>query len=194
MGVVSKMLYRVRQFAKALIPKVNAEEISWVKQKLSPPAQRLFFKQDRGEQRHALDVAKRLFQDLNSLHPGQTQETYALASAKNHARALLSPAEAVDLLTAAILHDCGKSLVQVKIWHRVVIVFVQNLPSPWQYRLKHSRSLLTLPLRISSRHARWGELLARQAGLNSNVCRLIAEHHQPTTKLGLMLKQADDLS
>lgn len=150
-------------------------ELHWVQQTLPPRAFELFLHQDRGVQRHALDVAHTLKRSLRI--PGE-----------------LSPVEARTLLSAALLHDCGKSSVRVRIWHQVFIVLSQGLPHSWQHRLERKHSVLSLPFRIAREHAYWGNQLARQAGLDLEVCRLIAEHHAPTTRLGRLLKEADDLS
>lgn len=168
------MFYRIGQFIKALFPMISTAELHWVKQTLPPRAFQLFLHQDRGVQRHALDVAHKLNRSL--LISGE-----------------LSPVETNTLMIAALLHDCGKSSVRVRIWHRVFIVLSQGLPLSWQHRLERKHSVLSFPFRIAREHALWGDRLAQQAGVAPEVCRLIAEHHHPTTRLGQLLKEADEL-
>lgn len=164
------MLYRVRQFKDALFPNIHPAEVRWAMAHLPAEAQSLFLSQSRPEQRHALDVAQSL--------------------AKQYAT--LPSADLQVLLTAALLHDCGKSIITVRLWHRVLIVLMQKMPfSLWSY-LENGHSFMKAPLKMASSHAQWGARLARQAGLNSQICYLIREHHSPQTPLGMLLEKADN--
>jgi HD-like signal output (HDOD) protein len=164
------MFYRVHQFYKAFFPCIKASEINWVHDKLSPQAYTLFLKQALPEQRHALDVAWALLNDKQAVSSPDFQ----------------------NLVTAALLHDCGKSIVTVRLWHRVFVVLMQKFPhSIWSF-LERGHSFLATPLQIASQHAFWGSSLAEEAGLNSDICRLIREHHSPQTDLGLLLEEADN--
>lgn len=164
------MYYRVHQFAQAFCPHINSSEIKWAVDNLSPEASSLFLKQSRPEQRHALDVAKSL---MNHQHDFTTSDFQ-------------------NLLTAALLHDCGKSVVSMRLWQRVFIVLMQKMPPTIWSRLEQGSTFLALPLKIATKHAIWGEHLARKAGLNPAVCRLIREHHSPQTNLGRILERADN--
>ena len=164
------MYYRVLQFIHAFFPNIDSSEIKWVGNNLTPEACSLFMKQSRPEQRHALDVAKSLMND---------QHDFTQADFQN-------------LLTAALLHDCGKSIVSISLWQRVFIVLMQKMPEPLWSRLERSSTFLALPLKIAAKHAIWGEDLARKAGLNPDICRLIREHHTPQTDLGRILERADN--
>lgn len=164
------MFYRARQTWDALFPKIQPLEIKWAQSILTEAAFDLFLQQSLAEQRHALDVAQVLAK-----------------------RALpVSPLEHTILMTAALLHDCGKSLRHVRLWQRIFVVIMQKLPEPLWQTLEKSRTPLSFPLRLATRHAEWGSSLARQAGLNEEVCLLIRHHHSPVTELGKLLKQADD--
>ncbi|MDR3540132.1 MAG: HD domain-containing protein [Desulfosporosinus sp.] len=164
------MFYRVHQFTQAFFPHIDSSEIKWARDNLSTKAYSLFLKQSRSEQRHALDVAQSIM-------------TYKQA---------LSSSDFRNLLTAALLHDCGKSTVFIRLWHRVFIVLIQKMPKPIWSRLEASHTVFALPLKISTQHATWGENLARTAGLNSEICLLIREHHTPKTELGRILEKADN--
>lgn len=164
------MFYRVHQFINAFFPRIDSSEIKWALDNLSPEACSLFLKQPPPEQRHALDVAQSLMKDKHAF-------TYP---------------DFQNLLTAALLHDCGKSVVSIRLWHRVFIVLMQKMPHPMWSRLEHSHTALRLPLRIATRHAIWGGYLAQKAGLNPEVCLLIREHHTPKTDLGRILERADN--
>ena len=164
------MFYRVHQFFQAFYPRIRSSEIKWVQESLTPTACSLFLKQSRSEQRHALDVAQSL---------------------RNDKQALANP-DFQNLLTAALLHDCGKSVVPIHLWHRVFIVLMQKLPQPVWTRLEESHTVFAAPLKIATQHATWGEALAQKAGLNPAVCQLIREHHAPKTDLGRILERADN--
>jgi len=164
------MYYRVNQFTHAFFPRIDSSEIKWAVNNLSPQACSLFFKQSQPEQRHALDVAKSL---INYQHD-------------------FTQADFQNLLTAALLHDCGKSVVSIRLWQRVFIVLMQKMPRPiWSY-FEQGPAFLALPLKIATKHAIWGEALARKAGLDPNICHLIREHHTPQTDLGRILERADN--
>lgn len=59
------MLYRIRQFIKAITASVSQEERKWVQKYLIPAEYQLFFKLKVYEQRHCIDVAKKLSVETN---------------------------------------------------------------------------------------------------------------------------------
>lgn len=164
------MFYRVRQFINAIFPKVNASDINWALNHLTPEASDLFLKQSWPEQRHAIDVAQNIIQARNPISFSDFQ----------------------TLITAALLHDCGKSMVPISLWQRVYIVLMQAMPQSLWSCLEQSHTVFASPLKLATQHALWGESLAKRAGLNSEVCLLIREHHSPQTDLGRILAQADN--
>lgn len=164
------MFYRIHQFIQALFPHIDASEITWALDNLPPEACSLFLKQSLSEQRHALDVAQSLIKEKNTL----------------------SLSDFRDLLTAALLHDCGKSKISSPIWHRVFIVLMQRMPQSLWLRLERSHTIFATPLITASQHAIWGSHFAQKAGLKPLICLLILEHHRPTTALGRLLESADN--
>ncbi|EGW36250.1 HD domain-containing protein [Desulfosporosinus sp. OT] len=164
------MFYRVHQFIQAFFPQIDSSEIKWAMNNLSPGACSLFLKQSRSEQRHALDVAKSIMKHQHAVSNSEFQ----------------------NLLTAALLHDCGKSIVSIRLWHRVFIVLMQKMPQCIWSRLETSQTIFALPLEIATHHAAWGGCLAQEAGLNPEICLLIREHHAPNTELGSILANADN--
>ena len=164
------MFYRVHQFIHAIFPYLDSSEITWALDRLPPEACSLFLKQSLSEQRHAIDVAQSLMKEGNSLTLSNFQ----------------------DLLTAALLHDCGKSRVYNHLWHRVFIVLMQKMPDSIWSRLERGHTVFATPLKTASQHAIWGGDLAQSTGLNPLICRLIYEHHRPRTKLGRILEIADN--
>jgi hypothetical protein len=112
-------LYRGRQVLKALRPGLQPAAIAAVAVLLSPAETRLFLQMEKRDQRHAIEVMRRL-----------------------EAAGCQSP----ELLAAALLHDCGKGAVPV--WLRILNVLSPGLlrhlaaegSSSWRadaYRLAH---------------------------------------------------------
>jgi len=164
------VFYRLHQFWLALFPRIQSAELKWLESILNPASLSLFYRQSVADQRHALDVA----QDIAVY---QTQ---------------LTKADYQALLSAALLHDCGKSRQAVRIWHRVFIVIMQKMPSSaWSY-IERLPTPLAVPLKLSTYHADWSADLVADIGLNAQVCALIREHHQPTSQLGYLLFEADN--
>ena len=164
------MFYRVHQFVRAIYPHIEPSDITWALDNLPPEARSLFFKQSRTEQRHALDVAQSLMKEKNSITFSNSQY----------------------LIVAALLHDCGKSKVSNRLWHRVFIVLMQKMPHSLWSRLERGNTIFATPLKTASLHAIWGSELTQQAGLNPVICLLIYEHHNPKTELGRILENADN--
>lgn len=164
------MIYRVRQFIRTIIPRIDPAEIDWAINHLSPEAADLFLQQSKAEQRHAIDVAKSIIK----------------------ASLPLSFKDFQNLITAALLHDCGKSVVNIRLWQRIYIVLIHRIPQPIFSLIEKGPSLFAFPIKFHARHSLWGEYLANKAGMNSVVCLLIREHHSPKTDLGRILQQADN--
>lgn len=170
------MYCRIKRFFKVLFPTVKPGEMHQAAETLPAAAFSLFCRQALPEQRHALDVAKSL----------KVRKIYLNLSAEDYR----------NLIIAALLHDCGKSLVTIHLWQRVMIVLVAACP--WQFMNNHiinNKSQargLALTLEIADRHAEWGESLARKAGLNEHICLLIRQHHSPRTELGRILQENDN--
>jgi hypothetical protein len=89
----SRAVYRTRQVLHALRPRIDAAELAAVHEVLSDDLAALFLAMEKRDQRHALEVVRRLRQD---------------------------GVDDPDLLAAALLHDCGKGAVPV--WLRIVKV------------------------------------------------------------------------
>ena len=159
---LARALYRTRQVIHALRPRIDAAGLDYARSMLNEKQRDLFFAMERRDQRHALEVASRLRPRTKSR----------------------------GLLTAALLHDCGKGAVPV--WLRILKVLSPSLLTrfasedgpAWRaaaYRLEH--------------HARIGADLAAEAGSSPTTVRLICgdttAEEQPLLAL---LLAADDAS
>ena len=101
MSTVSRPLYRARQFVAALHPRLDAAERDEARALLGERLFALFGSMERRDQRHCLDVYRRLGD---------------------------SGCADADLLAAALLHDAGKGRLagpRVRLWQRVVYVLLE---------------------------------------------------------------------
>jgi HD-GYP domain-containing protein (c-di-GMP phosphodiesterase class II) len=147
-------------------------EIEWAAKTLPASAFSLFRKQALPEQSHALAVIKSLKKARKSLD--------------------LNSEEYENLIIAALLHDCGKSLVKLHLWQKILIVLINACPLQINKYIEAKPGFLTLTINIAHQHAKWGESLAKEAGLNQQICLLIRQHHCPKTKLGKILQENDN--
>lgn len=168
------MFYRFNQLYNAIFAKVEQQEYIWLNTILESKELALFQRQALTEQRHALDVAYDLEQNKQEII-----KTYGKVVYHN-------------LLLAALLHDCGKSLIKLRLWQRIVIVTTGYLPKEWKKKISKHKNLLGKTLVIYEQHPAWGKRLAAKAGLNEDVQLLIREHHSPANPLGQILFEADN--
>lgn len=88
-----KPLYRTRQVVHALRPRIDGSDFARALELLSEAETRLFLAMQRRDQRHALEVMRRL---------------------------MAAGVQDQNVLKAALLHDCGKD--HVPVWLRVLNV------------------------------------------------------------------------
>jgi hypothetical protein len=93
------LCYRIWQFFTALTARVSDEELGGIARVLTPASLSLFRSMATQDQRHSLDV-------------------YATLRQAGHINR--------DLLTAALLHDVGKSIVRLYPWQRAIIVLLDH--------------------------------------------------------------------
>jgi len=160
---LARALYRSRQVLHALRPRIDAEELRFARALLTEAQSQLFFAMEQRDQRHALAVARRLRE---------------------------SGADDRDLLTAALLHDCGKGAVPV--WLRVLYVLapraVSRLAAPGASGVPAAADRLV-------NHAEFGARVAEAAGAGALAVRLIAGRVLPGEEsFAERLRAADDAS
>jgi hypothetical protein len=138
---LAKALYRTGQVWHALMPRIGPSDYAFVRGALDDSLATLFFEMERRDQRHAITVARRL------IAAGEADS---------------------DLLTAALLHDCGKGSVPV--WLRIM-----NVLAPSRLR-RFAREDGTPSQRAAFRllhHEDIGVAKARAAGAKDATLRLI---------------------
>jgi hypothetical protein len=152
-GIPAAILYRVRQFTRALGASVQPQEMHLLEGYLTPAQGELFRSMSPQDQRHGLDVFFTL-----------QREGYSEGA----------------LLQAALLHDVGKRGGGLRLGHRVAIVLMRALwpellarlardePGSWRY-----------PFFVHLHHAARGAKLAQAAGCLPLAVELIRRHQEP---------------
>lgn len=173
-----RLRYRAGQLLMSLRPQVAAEEAALVESVLGPAAP-LFWRMAPRDQRHSLNVAQAL-QREGHRHP--------------------------DLLTAALLHDVGKTVHEgrrLRLRHRVVIVLLNALHPGLVLRLASSdpRSW-RYPYYVHLHHPAQSAALAEAAGCSPLAVELIRRHQEKLAaapcseadRLLALLQAADDVN
>ena len=151
-------LYRVRQFVRATGAWAQPGQLdeTLVRRYLPPAGERLFQAMPAYDRRHGLLVLHTLRQQG---HTGP------------------------DLLAAALLHDVGKTAVEVgrlRLWHRVAVVLMRAATPALLGRLGSERSAgWRQAFYVQQHHATLGAELAQQAGCSARTVALIRDHEDP---------------
>ncbi len=143
--------YRVRQFARALGASIGPHNSGTVSEYLEAPQLELFHRMSGMDRHHCLAVFHTLQES------GKTER---------------------PLLQAALLHDVGKTMGPVRIWHRVIAVLVNSLAPQLLEALDREPGTWRYPFYVHSRHASLGAEMARRAGCSSDTVWLIAHHEE----------------
>ena len=91
--------------------------------------------------------------------------------------------ESRDLLTAALLHDVGKSRFPLHLWERVLVVLGHTLAPSWVERWGEGEPYgWRRPFVVAVKHPIWGAELASEAGASPLAVSLIRRHQAPSHK------------
>lgn len=158
---------RVRQFWRALRPLFSEDDRALLDRYLDEAGRRLFMGMTPSFRRHALNVA------------------HTLLARDPEAEGLL--------IQAALLHDCGKQVARVRLWHRVLYSLWPALGHvPPEPALTGWRR----PFQVARHHPYYGAKLAEQLGLSPELVELIRTHHLRPAPTPLLerLQWADELN
>jgi hypothetical protein len=155
------------------LPEPVRQEIEGI---LSPAQSELFCRFQKTDQWHAYRVLQTL------VASGQSQP---------------------DLLAAALLHDIGKTRVNLSVWDRILIVVIDRIMPEQSNRWGQGDvQSWKRPFVVRQNHAQWGADLARAAGSSTLTIDLIRRHQDPLpdeaatadNDLLRLLQRADDLN
>jgi hypothetical protein len=143
--MISRLSYRARQFRRTLAPGITTNDLHEARSALGEDLYALFAAMQPADQRHCLDVYRRL-----------------------HSEGEDDP----DVLAAALIHDAGKggeSAHRIRTWHRVAYVILDTLPPGALDRIARGDGGLA---RLH-RHGEATIRLVRGAGASERIARLL---------------------
>ena len=143
--MISRLSYRARQFRRTIAPGITADNLHEAESALGGELYALFAAMQPADQRHCLDVYRRLRAD------GEDDP---------------------DVLVAALIHDAGKggdSARRIRTWHRVAYVVLGTLPSGALDRIARGDGGLA----CLHRHGEATLQIMRSAGASERIIRLL---------------------
>ncbi len=144
--------HRVAQFFRTLSAPFLRLDETYAAAHLSPKLLTLFRQMPRAEQHHGIAVCRAL-------------EAYGYHDP--------------DLLTAALLHDVGKSRMPPWVFERVLVVLGEHyLPQQAAHWARGEPRGWRRGFVTRRMHPTWGAELAQRAGASPRVVELILRHHQ----------------
>ena len=145
-----RWLYRIQQFYRAGREAPAEAGLARAQVILPPELFELFTRMLPFEQAHAIRVMQRLVE---------------------------AGYEESDLLTAALLHDVGKTRRPLRPWERGLAVIIRAvLPDVYTKLAGGAPVGFWAPIVVTARHAEWGAEMVEQAGANHRVVWLIRHH------------------
>lgn len=176
-----RIRYRASQFFNALFASPNAEQLAQAQDLLTPDQYLLFLQMQPGEQAHSLGILREL------LAQGESDP---------------------DLLTAALLHDVGKTRCPLQLWERVFIVIGKAIFPDQAQRWGAGEPVgWKRAFVVAEQHAVWSAELAARAGASPMAVEIIRRHQSrldfnplleknapPTERLLHRLQLVDDES
>ncbi|MBI3964593.1 MAG: HD domain-containing protein [Chloroflexi bacterium] len=163
LGATAAFSHTRQAFGLLLSRRVDVDA-PYVAKMLTPRLAELFQRMQHGDQVHSIAVAQRL-------EAGGVTDR--------------------ELLQAALLHDVGKSLARVRLWHRMAHVLLRAfLPRRRIGRRAAAASSWLHPLWILEHHPRLGADLAASAGASRRVVSLVRRHQSDE---GAPAERRDDL-
>lgn len=135
---------KLRRLGRSLHAAQGKPDDTWALERLTDAEGRVYLAMDARDREHAVRVAQAL--------------------------AVAYPQATLELVAAALLHDCGKQRHPYQVWERVSAGllpyrFASRLPWP--------------PAQVRAKHPEWGAELVREAGGRERVAALVAIHHAP---------------
>jgi hypothetical protein len=171
---VKRLLHLVRRFFASLLPiGPSADDDAWAREQLSDAEQELWARMARVDRRHSAAVARKVEAELGARATG-------------------------SVLTAALLHDVGKTIPHLGTFGRVVATLSEAVAG--EDTARHWVETRGFTRRVGQ-YVLYPELgvdLLRMAGSDDLVIAWSREHHLPEDEwtvpvdVGRVLQQADD--
>jgi HD-like signal output (HDOD) protein len=171
---VKRLLHLVRRFFASLLPiGPSADDDAWAREQLSDAEQELWARMARVDRRHSAAVARQVAAELGEQATG-------------------------PVLTAALLHDVGKTIPHLGTFGRVVATLSEAVAG--EDTARHWVETRGFTRRVGQ-YVLYPELgvdLLRMAGSDDLVIAWSREHHLPEDEwtvpvdVGRVLQQADD--
>ena len=159
--------YRIRQLRRSLRPVVTHNDQIEARRILGDRLYPLFDSMQSADQRHCLDVYRKL---------------------------IASGCTDAEVLQTALIHDAGKGRLagaRFGVWHRVAYVGLEHTPRLLDRLARHNRGLGSLHA-----HSRKTIDLAREYGASDGILHLLTEmgSSSPSEERARLLKAMDDRS
>ncbi len=149
----ARIWYRVKQFFRTLQAPLRPIDLDYAAAHLSADELTLFLNMPRAEQHHGIELCQAL-----------------------EAEAYRDP----NLLTAALLHDVGKTVVEPRLWERVWVVLGEHFfPARAEAWSRSAPEGWRRGFVLRRCHPAWGAEMAKEAGTSPRVVELIRAHHTP---------------
>ena len=154
------MLNRVKQVVAALTAKISERDRNFVNNRLNVPEQKLFWRMNLPDQRHALNVAYTVL-DMAESRPDVNTEI---------------------LVKSALLHDVGKVKGDVSTADKIITVLAHKFAPQWAEqwgRLGKGNSIANLrhAFYIYFNHAGRGADMLKEIGVDRRIVELVQKHH-----------------
>lgn len=183
MTLINQLSYRFKQFWWGISARpLTADQRTAIQAALTPTEYKLYLQYSKNDQQHGYRVLQALLQ-----------------AGYNHP----------DLLTAGILHDVGKSRVNMTVIDRTVVVlgqiFAGKQTAVWGKLPLDQAKRWQRPFIVREQHPQWSAEMAQAAG-SSTLAVALMRHHQdsietilsqtqdPLPQLLRQLQWADDLN
>lgn len=157
------MKKRAKQLMTALNAQINTLDVSFLRKYLDKPEQILFYRMTLPDQRHGLDTAYHLEQQIKGI----------------------DWVDKTSLTKVGLFHDVGKSITKYPTWARVVVVILnkinKRLPKYLAKFGEDSKSFVIFRMcYVYENHPMLGaELLKELGGVHDRVAKIISMHHSP---------------